>query len=106
MKEEHSEELMSDDELDMVVGGTYKETMSDLEMFDRRGVNIYSFSNVTEIMESFGYRGYVEHAFLNPSTWSPDKKNANVYVDKQGNKITREQFWENFDAENGTSIVY
>ena len=31
--------------------------------------------------------------------------NGNVYTDKQGNVITRQQFWANFDAENGTKVI-
>ncbi|MBE8949990.1 MAG: hypothetical protein SR3Q1_05245 [Quinella sp. 3Q1] len=31
--------------------------------------------------------------------------NNNIYTDKNGNQISREQFWRNFDAENGTKII-
>ncbi len=31
--------------------------------------------------------------------------NGNIYTDKSGNTITRDEFWKNFDAENGTKII-
>jgi hypothetical protein len=31
--------------------------------------------------------------------------NDNIYTDKNGNTITREQFWANFDKENGTKVI-
>ena len=31
--------------------------------------------------------------------------NDNVYTDKKGNTISRDQFWANFDKENGTKII-
>ena len=29
----------------------------------------------------------------------------NEYYNKQGERISRKEFWKNFDAENGTKII-
>ncbi len=51
---------------------------------------------VREILHKMGYAGYKDNGGI---------INANVYTDKSGNVITRDQFWKNFDAENGTKII-
>ena len=43
-----------------------------------------------------GYAGFVDKGGI---------INDNVYTDKQGNVISRKDFWANFDAENGTKII-
>ena len=30
---------------------------------------------------------------------------GNIYTDKDGNTISRQQFWANFDKENNTKII-
>ena len=45
-------------------------------------------------MHEMGYFGY-----------NGNRRGDNVYTNKFGNTITREEFWKNFDAENGTKIL-
>ena len=101
------DEVLSDSELDNVAGGTFVETMDDLEAFNKRGIDIFQYKSLTELMNHYGYKGFEEHSVINgdPNNFVPDMNNANVYVNKNGQRISRETFWKNFDAENGTHII-
>jgi hypothetical protein len=43
-----------------------------------------------------GYGGYVDNGGI---------AKGNIYTDKDGNTISRQQFWANFDKENNTKII-
>ena len=100
MAEEKINELMSDDELDNVAGGNRLETFADGNELYKRGLlsedDALKSAPVREMLHKMGYAGYEDKGGI---------INANVYKDKNGTLITREQFWKNFDAENGTKII-
>lgn len=94
------DEIMDDEELDNVAGGNRLETFADGNELYKRGLltedQALKSAPVREILHKMGYTGYEDKGGL---------LNANIYKDKKGNLITREQFWKNFDAENGTKII-
>jgi len=94
------DEILSDDELDGVAGGNRLETFADGNELYKRGLltedQALKSLPVREILHKMGYAGYKDNGGI---------INANVYTDKSGNVITRDQFWKNFDAENGTKII-
>ena len=95
------DEILSDAELDNVAGGTIIETLQDGNELYKRGLlsaddALHLATPVRELLHKMGYTGYEDKGGL---------VNANIYKDKQGNLVTREQFWKNFDAENGTKII-
>ena len=99
-EEKFADEIMSDDELDNVAGGNRLETFGDGNELYKRGLlsasDAVHSAPVREMLHKMGYSGYEDKGGL---------INANIYTDKSGNTITREQFWNNFDAENGTTII-
>lgn len=94
------DELLSDDELDNVAGGNRLETFADGNELYKRGLlsadDALSSAPVRDMLHKMGYTGYEDKGGL---------INVNVYKDKQGNLMTRDDFWKNFDAENGTKII-
>ena len=94
------DEIMEDDELDNVAGGNRLETFADGNELYKRGLlsadDALKSAPVREMLHKMGYTGYEDKGGI---------INANVYKDKNGTLITREQFWKNFDAENGTKII-
>lgn len=94
------DEILSDEELDGVAGGNRLETFGDGNELYKRGLlsaeDALSSSPVRNKLHSMGYAGYKDNGGI---------INGNVYTDKSGNTITREQFWKNFDKENGTKII-
>ena len=99
-KDKFADEIMSDDELDNVAGGNRLETYADGDELYKRGLlsasDAVHSSPVRDMLHKMGYSGYEDKGGL---------INANVYTDKSGNTVTREEFWKNFDAENGTKII-
>ena len=97
-------EQLDEDQLDNVAGGTRVETYADGNELYKRGLisqdDALSSSSVREMLHKMGYTGYTDHGGL-----AVFGGKDNVYTDKQGNTITRDQFWQNFDAENGTKII-
>ena len=93
-------EKLEDEQLDNVAGGTRVETFYDGEELFKRGLlsedDALTSAAVRDLLHQMGYSGYKDKGGL---------INANVYTDKKGNVITRDQFWKNFDAENGTKII-
>jgi len=87
------------EELEGVSGGTIIETVADsLELY-KRGLLDKEYDGcaaVRDKLHNMGYGGYVDNGGI---------ANGNIYTDKDGNMITRQQFWKNFDAENGTKII-
>ena len=94
------EEILKDEELDNVAGGTRIETFQDGNELYKRGLlsadDALSSAPVRDKLHNMGYAGYQDKGGI---------INGNIYTDKSGNTITREQFWKNFDAENGTKII-
>lgn len=90
---------MNLEELDSVAGGTIVETVADSTELYKRGLldkEYDSCAAVRDKLHGMGYTGYVDKGGL---------ANGNIYTDKNGNVITRQQFWANFDAENGTKVI-
>ena len=94
------DEILKDEDLDRVAGGNRLETFGDGNELYKRGLlsaeDALSAAPVRDVLHKMGYSGYKDNGGL---------LNANIYTDKEGNMITREQFWKNFDAENGTKII-
>lgn len=87
------------EELDGVAGGTILETILDSNELYKRGLlnEVYEgCAAVRDKLHGMGYGGFVDNGGL---------VKANIYTDKNGNTITREQFWANFDKENGTKVI-
>jgi len=87
------------EELDGVAGGTIMETISDSAELYKRGLLDNEYEGCEAVrnkLHGMGYAGYKDKGGL---------FKANVYTDKQGNTITREEFWKNFDKENGTKVI-
>jgi hypothetical protein len=101
------DELLNDEQLENVAGGSLDETYCDAYQLYQRGlltikqVKYLDVEAVTEILHKMGYNGYKAIDGKDRATY----EDLNIYTDKNGNKITREKFWKNFDAENGTSIL-
>ena len=99
-KEILKDEILSDEELDNVAGGTRLETYADGDELYKRGLlsadDALSSAPVRDKLHSMGYAGYKDNGGI---------INGNIYTDKNGNEISRAQFWKNFDAENGTKII-
>ena len=106
MKDEKilQDELIRDEELENVVGGNRNETFNDGRALYNRGLlNWSEFQNPTlvrELLHKMGYK-YVDYDGYFKSFGAKD----NEYYNKQGEKISRKEFWENFDAENSTKII-
>ena len=94
------DEILKDEELDNVAGGNRLETFADGNALYNRGLlsedDALSSAPVRDMLHKMGYTGYEDKGGL---------LNANIYKDKQGNLVTRDDFWKNFDAENGTKII-
>ena len=92
--------ILSDEELDNVAGGTRLETYADGDELYKRGLlteeQAFHSAPVREMLHKMGYGGYKDNGGI---------VNDNIYTDKKGNTISREDFWKNFDAENGTKII-
>lgn len=94
------DEILDDTELDGVAGGNRLETFADGDELVKRGLlteeQALHSAPVRDKLHELGYKGYVDKGGL---------INANIYTDKSGKMITRDEFWKNFDADNGTKIV-
>ena len=99
-KEILKEEILKDEELDNVAGGTRLETFADGDELYKRGLlsadDALRSAPVRDMLHKMGYAGYKDNGGI---------INGNIYTDKNGSVVTREQFWKNFDAENGTKII-
>ena len=91
---------LSEEQLEEVTGGTTIETIADWDELYKRGllpeVQAFCSATVRDMLHQMGYAGYIDKGGV---------RNNNVYTDKQGNPISREDFWSNFDSENGTKII-
>lgn len=99
-KEILKDEIIDDEQLDNVTGGTRLETFADGNELYKRGLisaeDALSSAPVRDMLHKMGYAGYEDKGGI---------MNGNIYTDKGGNTVTREQFWKNFDVENGTKII-
>ena len=99
-KEILKDEILKDADLDNVAGGNRLETFADGNELYKRGLlsedDALSSASVREKLHKMGYTGYEDKGGL---------INANIYKDKNGNMMTRDEFWKNFDADNGTKII-
>ena len=102
-KEILKDEILSDEELDGVAGGTRIETFQDGDELYKRGLisedDALSSSKVREAIHKLGYK-YVDHGGVNMFGGKD-----NEYFDKKGESVSRAEFWKNFGAENGTKII-
>ncbi|MBR2518464.1 MAG: hypothetical protein IKE46_01555 [Selenomonadaceae bacterium] len=94
------DEILSDEQLDNVAGGTRLETYADGNELYKRGLlteeQALHSAPVRDMLHKMGYTGYKDNGGI---------INDNIYTDKNGNNISREDFWKNFDAENNTKII-
>ena len=97
-KDKFAKEVMRDDELDNVTGGTIAETAADSFALYRRGLTdkAYVGSERTSRVINFKGNEYKPHGGL----FKP-----NEYYDKAGNPTSRENFWKEFDMQNQTEAV-
>ena len=99
-KEILKDEILKDEELDRVAGGTRLETFADGNELYKRGLisadDALSSAPVRDMLHKMGYTGYQDKGGI---------MNGNIYTDKNGNTITRDEFWKNFDADNNTKII-
>ena len=93
-------EILNDAELDRVAGGTRLETFADGNELYKRGLisaeDALSSAPVRDMLHKMGYAGYQDKGGI---------MNGNIYTDKQGKTLTRDEFWKNFDADNNTKII-
>ena len=91
---------MNEEELDKVAGGTRIETWQDGNELYKRGLltenQALDAAPVRDMLHKMGYSGYKDNGGI---------INGNVYTDKKGNTISRDEFWKKFDVENGTKII-
>ena len=105
MKDEKifKDEILSDEELENVAGGTIDQTLADGNELYKRGLlssgDALHSTPVRELLHKMGYK-YVDHGGIKLFGGKD-----NEYFDKAGESVSREDFWKNFDAENGTKII-
>lgn len=97
------DEILDDTELDGVAGGTRLETYADGDELYKRGLisaeDALSSSKVRDALHNLGYK-YTDHGGM-----AIFGAKGNEYFNKDGVSVNRDDFWKNFDAENGTKIV-
>ena len=102
-EDKFADEVLSDEELDGVAGGTRAQTYADGDELVKRGLiserDALDSSKVREAIHGLGYK-YKDHGGM-----ALFGAKDNEYFNKDGVGISRDQFWKNFDAENGTKII-
>ena len=98
-KEILKNEILNDEALDNVAGGTRIETFQDGNELYKRGLlsaeDALSAASVRDMLHKMGYAGYKDNGGI---------VNGNIYTDKDGNRVTREEFWKNFTVGDATPI--
>ncbi len=98
-----ADDALSEEELDGVAGGTRLETYADGNELYKRGLisedDAGSSSKVREALHNLGYK-YQDHGGAKLFG-----AKDNEYFNKDGVSVKRDDFWKNFDAENGTKII-
>ena len=96
-EDKFADEVLSDAELDGVAGGTMLETYGDGDELVKRGLlsadDALSSTKVRETIHNLGYK-YKDHGGL-----SIFGAKDNEYFNKNGESVTREQFWKDFDVK-------
>ena len=91
------DEIMSEEELDGVAGGNRAETYADGDELVKRGLlsaeDALSSTKVRETIHNLGYK-YKDHGGL-----AIFGAKNNEYFNKNGESVSREDFWKNFDAK-------
>ena len=95
VEEKFADEMLNEEDLNKVTGGTIAETIADSFALYRRGLTdkVYGSSERTRRVINFKGNEYKDHGGL----FKP-----NEYYDKLGNPTNRENFWEEFDLQNQT----
>ena len=92
------DEIIDEEELDSVTGGTIAETAADSFALYRRGLveDPYVGSRRTRtVMNVMGHKYEDKGGLFKP----------NEYFDRLGNPVSREKFWEDFDKQHQTEAV-
>ena len=93
-----SNEILNEDDLDSVTGGTIAETAADSFDLYRRGLveDIYVGSwRTRKVMNIMGYKYEDKGGLFKP----------NEYYDRLGNPVSRGEFWKDFDKQHQTEAV-
>ena len=92
-----ADEVLSDEELDGVAGGTRAQTYADGDELVKRGLlseeDALSSSKVRETIHNLGYK-YKDHGGM-----ALFGAKENEYFNKEGKSVSRDEFWKNFDAK-------
>ncbi len=91
MKDEMDEDALSFDEMNNISGGHMFDTAADaIELYDRGLISSpdADFSEIRTAFNKLGFK-YVDHT---------DLIHKNEYFNKNNNKVSRDEFWENFDT--------
>jgi len=92
------DEMLDEEELDAVTGGTIAETAADSFDLYRRGLveDPYVGSRrVRTVMNVMGHKYRDKGGLFKP----------NEYFDRLGNPVSRGEFWDDFDKEHQTEAV-
>ncbi|MBE6101807.1 MAG: hypothetical protein E7200_06890 [Selenomonas ruminantium] len=85
--------VLDDEQLENVAGGNRLETFADGNILSKLGLisqnDALSCAPVRDKIKSFGYK-YDDHGGLND----------NQYFDKNGNSVSRKEFWKGFAADH------
>ena len=96
-KDKYAGEVLSDEELDGVAGGNRLETYADGDELVKRGLlsaeDAKSSTKVRETIHNLGYK-YKDHGGL-----AIFGAKDNEYFNKDGESVTREDFWKNFNPK-------
>ena len=107
-KEILKDEILNDEELDQVAGGTFAESYSDAQEFEKLGVKIFKndivgvplldhegFANLRTAFEKYGVKIKDDGSIFGDLT---GKSKANEYY-IGGNKVSREEAWKHINAQ-------
>lgn len=92
------DEMLDEEELDSVTGGTIAETAADSFALYRRGLveDPYVGSRRTRtVMNVMGHKYEDKGGLFKP----------NEYFDRLGNPVSRGEFWDDFDKQHQTEAV-
>ena len=109
-KEILKDEILSDEELDNVAGGTFAESYGDAQNFEKLGVKIFKnelagvplldhegFANLRSAFDKYGVTIKDDGSIWGDLT---GKSKANQYF-INGNKVSREDAWKYINAQFG-----
>ena len=92
-----ADEVLNESELNGVAGGTRAETYADGDELVKRGLlseeDALSSSKVREAIHNLGYK-YKDHGGM-----ALFGAKNNEYFNKEGKRVSRDDFWKNFDAK-------